>query len=97
MRTFGNAKVKFGLKSEAKLNSLKEERRFQVKVRVGNFLLRFVMNVYMPRSIRVVVLTTIGLLIATTALSAIGQVTGSFGIDLMCGPSADKVCPLEFV
>lgn len=69
-----------------------------MKVRVGNFLLRFVMGVYMPRSIRVVALTTIGLLIATTALSTIGQVTGSIGgVDLMCGPSADKVCPLEFV
>ncbi|MBT9149409.1 MAG: hypothetical protein DDT27_01230 [Dehalococcoidia bacterium] len=63
--------------------------------RFRNSLIRLLVSADMPRSIRVVVLTTIGLLIATTALIAIERVTGWPDVGPMCGPW-DRPCPFEF-
>jgi len=66
--------------------------------RFRKFMMRLLLSAYTPRSIKVVVLTIIGLCIATAALIAIEQVTGSSGslFDPSCGPW-DRPCPFKFV
>jgi hypothetical protein len=71
--------------------------------RFRNFMVRLVLSASTPRGVKIVVLTMIGCLIATIALSAIEQVTGCAGAVHdpcgfgLCGPSADRRCPLALV
>ena len=60
-----------------------------MKTRFRNFITRLVLSAYMPRSLKVVVLTIIGLWIATTALGAIELVSGS------PGTLFDPCCPWD--
>lgn len=90
--TFRECKSQNWTKCKVKIKQLKEESRFPMKARVTNFLLKFMMSVYMPRSARLVVLATIGLLTATAASTAIQLVSGFSEISPMCVPY-DSCCP----